>query len=289
MQYNSLNDESVKFKKLSKMDVNSLYCKIKNDPERIEWDQLVYHFPNKSKRWLTLTKFVAFFTLLSSGFTMIYYGGDLSKTFSETMTWVLMFIGAIVSLFIGSMSIYHHNRQHCILSQYGLITKEHVYSPDLANKVGKKILAALAILTVLTIFIVGPTALIGAGGLGVTWLVLSLVDFEKFGLTQRISSIEDILFVRVHDDSDEPRDNFRLYHSFYSFHEHDHGEIETDEQICFYTDIFCQAGTRDEVIDKIETFHGHEISKDTKNLFDSKNYDEPQEISELMRKLNGVI
>ncbi|MDO6707248.1 hypothetical protein [Photobacterium sp. 1_MG-2023] len=107
-----------------------------------------------------------------------------------------------------------------------MISEDHVYASKIGNKILKIMLITTAIFMIPAVFIIGASALVGFGGLGVTWLLLSQTNLDKYLLSQRISHIHDIFFLREHDDSDEPRDWFVLFHRYSSFQEVDEDEIE---------------------------------------------------------------
>ncbi|WP_205576944.1 hypothetical protein [Photobacterium salinisoli] len=262
-------------------EIYSRFEKIRNDPDKIEWEVLAYPWPYVSRRKKTLQKNAFYCAAPMFAFIFFASGFDLIETVTEPWTWILVGFGMFMGYYYSGLTVFNYYRHHYILSKHGLVTEEHAYSPPKATKVAKKMVGVLAVLTIISVVMIGPVALVGAGGLGITWLVLANVNFEKFGLMQRVSFHEDTFFIREHDDYDEPRDYFYLFHRFRSFEEHD-GEISFEKPCFLSTDIFCEKGMKDEIIKTINAYHPYgEIKKDKANLFDGKTILPPDDIWDL--------
>ncbi|QUJ69894.1 hypothetical protein KDD30_17125 (plasmid) [Photobacterium sp. GJ3] len=164
-----------------------------------------------------------------------------------------------------------------------MISEDHVYASKIGNKILKIMLITTAILMIPAVFIIGSSALVGFGGLGVTWLVLSQTNLDKYLLSQRISTHNDIFFLREHDDHDEPRDYFLIYHRSYIYKECEDGSIVLDKYKFTSTDIFCHPGRKGDLMNKFqELFPYGTIPYDKKDLFKGAvRFLPPQEIMDL--------
>ncbi|WP_120513283.1 hypothetical protein [Photobacterium salinisoli] len=270
----------------SEEETHSLFEKIKRDPEKIEWEVLAYHWPYASRRQRTLQKNAFYCAVVPFLLLFATSSFDIVKTITEPWVWgIVIFLGAFGYYFSG-LTVFNYHRHHYMLSKHGLITEQHSYSPKSATNVAKKMVGVLAVLTVLTVIMIGPVALVGAGGLGITWLMLANVNFEKYGLMQRVCKHDDIFFLREHDDSDEKRDYFRLYHRYYSINFYEDKIIKLNTFAYMHTDVYCEAGKKSDIIEFFNQHHPwREIISDKMNLFDDDiSFVAPREIRELVSR-----
>ncbi|KKC97922.1 hypothetical protein [Photobacterium halotolerans] len=265
-------------------EVKDLYEKITSDPDKIEWEVIAIQqpYPSRRKYYIMLmtliSNFIIFFVILTAE------SFDFIKTITNVLTWEMFGWITFLSLTIGKISLFPRFRHHYILSRYGLITESHIHSSKTGNAILRKLLAVAAVGSLAAVFIIGPSALAGFAGLGVTWLVLSGANLDKYMLLQRISTYDDIFFLREHDDSDEPRDLFLLFHRFMKFSETENNEIEFKEYKFFSTQIYCQKGDKDKIIAMINGFYPYgQIPSDKKDIFDELyEYVPPQEIKDIV-------
>ncbi|KKC99541.1 hypothetical protein [Photobacterium halotolerans] len=265
-------------------EVKELYEKITSDPDKIEWEVIVFQqpYPSRRKYYIMLMTLVSMLMMFLIAFAAMEF--DFIAAISESLTWILFGAAILSSLTIGKITLFPRFRHHYILSRYGLITESHVHSSKIGNAILRKLLAVAAVGSLAAVFIIGPSALAGFAGLGVTWLVLSGANLDKYMLLQRISTYDDIFFLREHDDSDEPRDLFLLFHRFMKFSETEDNEIEFKEYKFFSTQIYCQQGNKDKIISMINGFYPYgQIPSDKKDIFDELyEYVPPQEIKDIV-------
>ncbi|WP_311567222.1 hypothetical protein [Photobacterium arenosum] len=265
-------------------EVKDLYEKINSDPDKIEWEVIAFQqpYPSRRKYYIMLMTLVSMLMMFLIAFAAMEF--DFIAAISESLTWILFGVAILSSLTIGKITLFARFRHHYILSRYGLITESHVHSSKTGNAILRKLLAVAAVGSLAAVFIIGPSALAGFAGLGVTWLVLSGANLDKYMLLQRISTYDDIFFLREHDDSDEPRDLFLLFHRFMKFSETEDNEIEFKEYKFFSTQIYCQQGDKDKIISMINGLYPYgQIPSDKKDIFDELyEYVPPQEIKDLV-------
>ncbi|WP_120513284.1 hypothetical protein [Photobacterium salinisoli] len=234
-------------------ETHSRYEKIRNDPDKIEWEILAYYWPYASRRKKTLQKNAFYCAAPMFAFIFFASGFDLIETVAEPWTWILVGFGMFVGYYYSGLTVFNYHRHHYMLSKHGLITEEHAYSPPKATKIAQKMVGVLAVLTVISVVMIGPVALVGAGGLGITWLVLANVNFEKYGLMRQVGSLDEVALIRIHDDSDESRDYFRLFMKTWDIE----GESDEDRRFSHYgifrVDVFCNHGDKNKIIDFINS------------------------------------
>ncbi|MCG2838102.1 hypothetical protein L6J37_14790 [Photobacterium sp. WH77] len=265
-------------------EVKELYEKINSDPDKIEWEVITSDqaYPSRRKYYIACT--TVLFVLLMFMINLFVSSFDVVDTITHPLTWMMSGAAVFANLTIGRITMFPLFRYHYILSRYGLITESHVHSSKIGNAILRKLLAVAAVGSLAAVFIIGPSALVGFAGLGVTWLVLSGANLDKYMLLQRISTYDDIFFLREHDDSDEPRDLFLLFHRFMKFSETEDNEIEFKEYKFFSTQIYCQQGDKDKIISMINGLYPYgQIPSDKKDIFDELyEYVPPQEIKDLV-------
>ncbi|KKC97815.1 hypothetical protein [Photobacterium halotolerans] len=267
-------------------EVKDLYEKITSDPDKIEWEVIVFQqpYPSRRKYYIMLmtliSNFIIFFVILTAE------SFDFIKTITNVFTWEIFGWITFLSLTIGKITLFPRFRHHYILSRYGLITESHVHSSKTGNAILRKLLAVAAVGSLAAVFIIGPSALVGFAGLGVTWLVLSGTNLDKYMLSQRVSKHEDIFFLREHNDYDEPRDYFLIHHRYCSFNETEEREIEFIEYDFFATSIFCEKGKKKFIIDKLNDYHPYgNIPSEKIDLFSGAvRFFPPEDVIELEAK-----
>ncbi|WP_237582829.1 hypothetical protein, partial [Photobacterium halotolerans] len=202
---------------------------------------------------------------------------------TNVFTWEMFGWITFLSLTIGKITLFPRFRHHYILSRYGLITEDHVHSSKTGNAILRKLLAVAAVGSLAAVFIIGPSALVGFAGLGVTWLVLSGTNLDKYLLSQCISTYDEIFFLREHDDHDESRDYFLIYHRGYIFEESEESVIKLEQYDVTSTDIYCLQGDKQRIMNKFNDFFPYgKIPSDKKDLFKgAARYLPPQEIMDL--------
>ncbi|MBD8514608.1 hypothetical protein IFO68_18150 [Photobacterium sp. CAU 1568] len=265
-------------------EVKNLYEKINSDPDKIEWEVIAFQQPYPSRRKYYVALMTIMLNLIIFFLILIGESFDVMKAITDGFTWFMLGGVIFISLTVGKITLFPRFRHHYILSRYGLITESHVHSSKTGNAILRKLLAVAAVGSLAAVFIIGPSALAGFAGLGVTWLVLSGANLDKYMLLQRISTYDDIFFLREHDDSDEPRDLFLLFHRFMKFSETEDNEIEFKEYKFFSTQIYCQQGDKDKIISMINGLYPYgQIPSDKKDIFDELyEYVPPQEIKDLV-------
>ncbi|KKC99540.1 hypothetical protein [Photobacterium halotolerans] len=265
-------------------EVKDLYEKINSDSDKIEWEVIAFQQPHPSRRKYYVMLMTLISVLFSFFILLIAFEFNVIAAITEPFTWPMYGAVIFASLTIGKITLFPRFRHHYILSRYGLITESHVHSSKAGNAILRKLLAVAAVGSLAAVFIIGPSALAGFAGLGVTWLVLSGANLDKYMLLQRISTYDDIFFLREHDDSDEPRDLFLLFHRFMKFSETENNEIEFKEYKFFSTQIYCQQGDKDKIISMINGFYPYgQIPSDKKDIFDELyEYVPPQEIKDIV-------
>jgi len=267
-------------------EVKDLYEKIKSDPDKIEWEVIAFQqpYPSRRKYYIMLmtliSNFIIFFVILTAE------SFDFIKTITNVFTWEIFGWITFLSLTIGKITLFPRFRHHYILSRYGLITEDHVHSSKTGNAILRKLLAVAAVGSLAAVFIIGPSALAGFAGLGVTWLVLNGTNLDKYMLSQRVSKHEDIFFLREHNDYDEPRDYFLIHHRYCSFNETEEREIEFIEYDFFATSIFCEKGKKKFIIDKLNDYHPYgNIPSEKIDLFSGAvRFFPPEDVIELEAK-----
>ncbi|MCG2839269.1 hypothetical protein L6J37_20775 [Photobacterium sp. WH77] len=267
----------------TEMEVKDLYEKINSDPDKIEWEVIAFQQPYPSRRKYYVMLMTLISVLFSFLILLIAFEFNVIAAITEPFTWPMYGIVIFASLTLGKITLFPRFRHHYILSRYGLITEDHVHSSKTGNAILRKLLAVAAVGSLAAVFIIGPSALAGFAGLGVTWLVLSGTNLDKYMLSQRISTYDDIFFLREHDDSDEPRDLFLLFHRYTNYKE-DENNIEIEDYDFFSTSIYCQQGDKDKIISMINGFYPYgQIPSDKKDIFDELyEYVPPQEIKDIV-------
>src|SRR5690606_28796949 len=192
-------------------------------------------YPSRRKYYIACT--TVLFVLLMFMINLFVSSFDVVETITHPLTWMMSGAAVFANLTIGRITLFPRFRHHYILSRYGLITEDHVHSSKTGNAILRKLLAVAAVGSLAAVFIIGPSALAGFAGLGVTWLVLSGTNLDKYMLSQRISTYDDIFFLREHDDSDEPRDLFLLFHRYTNYKEDENDHIEIEDYDFFSTSI----------------------------------------------------
>ena len=264
-------------------EVKHLYEKINSDPDKIEWEVIAFQqpYPSRRKYYIMLmtliSNFIIFFVILTAE------SFDFIKTITNVLTWEMFGWITFLSLTIGKITLFPRFRHHYILSRYGLITEDHVHSSKTGNAILRKLLAVAAVGSLAAVFIIGPSALVGFAGLGVTWLVLSGTNLDKYLLSQCISTHDEIFFLREHDDHDESRDYFLIYHRGYIFEESEESVIKLEQYNVTSTDIYCLQGDKQRIMNKFNDFFPYgKIPSDKKDLFKgAARYLPPQEIMDL--------
>ncbi|UIP30527.1 hypothetical protein [Photobacterium sp. TLY01] len=238
-------------------------------------------YPSRRKYYIMLmtiiSNFIIFFVILTAE------SFDFIKTITNVFTWEIFGWITFLSLTIGKITLFPRFRHHYILSRYGLITESHVHSSKTGNAILRQLLAVAAVGSLAAVFIIGPSALVGFAGLGVTWLVLSGTNLDKYMLSQRVSKHEDIFFLREHNDYDEPRDYFLIYHRGYIFEESEESVIKLEQYNVTSTDIYCLQADKQRIMNKFNDFFPYgKIPSDKKDLFKgAARYLPPQEIMDI--------
>ncbi|KKC99542.1 hypothetical protein [Photobacterium halotolerans] len=267
-------------------EVRELYDRIKFDPDRIEWETITSHQPYPSRRKYYIMLMTSGMMLMAFLIAFIAVEFNFIAAITEPLTWSMLGAAIFVSLTIGKITLFPRFRHHYTLSRYGLITEDHVHSSKIGNAILRKLLAVAAVGSLAAVFIIGPSALAGFAGLGVTWLVLSGTNLDKYMLSQRVSKHEDIFFLREHNDYDEPRDYFLIHHRYCSFNETEEREIEFIEYDFFATSIFCEKGKKKFIIDKLNDYHPYgNIPSEKIDLFSGAvRFFPPEDVIELEAK-----
>ncbi|MDO6581566.1 hypothetical protein Q4491_09430 [Photobacterium sp. 2_MG-2023] len=169
-------------------EVQELYNKIKSDPDKIEWEVITSDqaYPSRRKYYIACT--TVLFVLLMFMINLFVSSFDVVETITHPLTWMMSGAAVFANLTIGRITMFPLFRYHYILSRYGLITEDHVHSSKTGNVILRQLLAVAAVAAVgslAAVFIIGPSALAGFAGLGVTWLVLSGTNLDKYMLSQQ--------------------------------------------------------------------------------------------------------
>ncbi|MEL6115714.1 hypothetical protein P0Y67_10900 [Photobacterium sp. SP02] len=264
-------------------EVKELYEEINSDPEKIEWEVIAFQQPYPSRRKYYVVLMTLILSLIMFFLILIGESFDVMKAITDGFTWFMLGGVIFISLTVGKITLFPRFRHHYILSRYGLITEDHVHSSKTGNAILRKLLAVAAVGSLAAVFIIGPSALVGFAGLGVTWLVLSGTNLDKYLLSQCISTYDEIFFLREHDDHDESRDYFLIYHRGYIFEEPEESVIELEQYKVTSTDIYCLQGDKQRIMNKFNDFFPYgKIPSDKKDLFKgAARYLPPQEIMDL--------
>ncbi|MEI8593419.1 hypothetical protein [Photobacterium sp. Hal280] len=225
-------------------EVKDLYEKITSDPDKVEWEVIAFQQPYPSRRKYYVALMTLMLNLIMFFLILIGESFDVMKAITDGFTWFMLGGVIFISLTVGKITLFPRFRHHYILSRYGLITESHVHSSKIGNAILRKLLAVAAVGSLAAVFIIGPSAIAGFAGLGVTWLVLSGTNLDKYMLSQRISTYDDIFFLREHDDSDEPRDLFLLFHRYTNYKEDENNNIELEDYDFFLHQYIVNKGTK---------------------------------------------
>jgi len=153
-------------------EVKDLYEKITSDPDKIEWEVIAFQQPYPSRRKYYVALMTLMLNLIIFFLILIGESFDVMKAITDGFTWFMLGGVIFISLTVGKITLFPRFRHHYILSRYGLITEDHVHSSKTGNAILRQLLAVAAVGSLAAVFIIGPSALAGFAGLGVTWLVL---------------------------------------------------------------------------------------------------------------------